>query len=347
MTRPQTSPAASVFDRIADGVFVIAEIGNNHEGSLGVAKRLVEAAATTGVDAVKFQTFRTEHFVARENVERFARLKGFELPPSAFGTLAELAHSLGLRFISTPLDLGSVDVLEPLVDAFKIASGDNTFYPLLERVAGTGKPVLLSTGLLDAAGVRRSVSYLREHAPAAGGRQVAVMHCVSAYPVPPEQANLSAVTELTRELDCPVGYSDHTVGIDAVPLAVALGARIIEKHFTLDKNYSSFRDHALSADSDDMRELVRRVRTAWQMRGTGAKAPQPCELEQERGMRRSIVAAGDLPEGHVLSADDLMWVRPGGGLAPGEESSLLGRRLTRGVHCGERLLPGDVVAAAV
>jgi sialic acid synthase SpsE len=326
-------------------VQIVAEIGNNHEGSLDAARRLVELAAGCGADAVKFQTFRPAHYVSAANAERYARLQRFELSPAAFAELAELARSLGLQFISTPFDLGSADVLEPIVDAFKIASGDNTFYPLLERVAGSPKPLILSVGLLDLEGVRASLQFIRDRRPAGAG-DITVLHCVSAYPVPPAEANLQAIATLARELGCAVGYSDHTVGADAAPLAVALGATLIEKHFTLDKQYSDFRDHQLSADPDELREIVRRVRIASEMLGSGNKALQASEAASQEQMRRSIVAAGEFPAGHVLTLADLTWVRPGGGLAPGQESQLVGRALVKPVRFGDRLTVADVGAPA-
>ena len=326
-----------------DHVLVVAEIGNNHEGSVELATRLVELAAAAGVDAVKFQTCRPEYFVAPSNTARLAQMRRFALPREALRDLSALARSLGLLFISTPLDLPSVDLLEPLVDAFKIASGDNTFYPLLERVASSDKPLILSTGLLDLAGVRTSMEYVRDRRPAAYRNEIAVLHCVCAYPAPIEQANLRAIATMAAQLDCAVGYSDHTVGADAAPLAVALGATIIEKHFTADKHYSEFRDHALSADPEEMREVVRRVRAATRMSGTGDKVPQPCEAEIAAQVRRSIVAAADLPEGHVLSWSDLLWVRPAGGLPPGGESQLVGAALARPMRLGDQLGPADVV----
>jgi N,N'-diacetyllegionaminate synthase len=322
-------------------VLIVAEIGNNHEGEVAVARELVDAAAEAGADAVKFQTFRTEHFVSAEDAERLARLKRFELTFGEFEQLATHSHALGLLFVSTPLDLESADFLGRTADAIKIASGDNTFAPLLARVARTGRPMLVSTGLAELADVRRAVALIRaEWGQSDPG--LAVLHCVSAYPVPAAEASLRAIATLAEEFDCDVGYSDHTVGIEAAPLAVALGARVIEKHFTLDKRYSDFRDHQLSADPADLAELVRRVRAAEVMLGREGKHLQPSEQGVVEALRRSIVATRDLAAGDVLTPEDLTWVRPGGGMEPGEESRLLGRVLRRAVASGERLAPDDV-----
>jgi len=331
---------------LKEKVLVVAEIGNNHEGDFEVARELVKRAADAGVDAVKFQTFDTDHYVSRTDRARHARLRSFELSHAQFEELAQLARSLGLLFISTPFDLRSAEFLQGIVDAFKIASGDNTFYPLLARVAKSGKPMVVSTGLADLDGVERTVAFIRRQWQAHGIEgQLALLHCVSAYPVPPEQANLLAIRTLAERFDCEVGYSDHTIGIEAAVLAVALGARVIEKHFTLEKRYSDFRDHQLSADPSEMKELVEKVALASRLLGSPDKRVQPCEADGVQTLRRSIVAARDLPKGHRLSAADLTWLRPAGGLVPGQEHELVGKALRRDVTFGELLRQADVEEA--
>ncbi len=242
-------------------VLVVAEIGNNHEGNYQLAAEMVRQAARSGVGAVKFQTMRAAHFVRRADSARFERLKRFELSGTQFASLSELAHELGLLFISTPFYLEAAGFLEPLVDAYKIASGDNDFFPLLDRVAHTGKPVIVSTGVSDLAQIAAAVGSLRAqwHAQSRTG-ELGLLHCVSSYPTPPEQANLRSIPFLAERFDCTIGYSDHTLGTEAAVLAVAAGARIVEKHFTLDKHHSDFRDHQLSADPAEMEMLVKRIR---------------------------------------------------------------------------------------
>jgi N,N'-diacetyllegionaminate synthase len=323
-------------------VLMIAEIGNNHEGQFDTAKRLVEEAAKAGVDAVKFQTFATERFVRKTDIARFQQLKKYELSPEEFAKLAHLARSLNLLFFSTPLDIESVYVLAPLVDAYKIASGDNNFYPMIDKIAESDKPIILSTGASDLAQVQRSVQFIRDKWNERGFQgMLGVLHCVSSYPVPPENANLRSIPFLMDKLDETIGYSDHTLGDEAAVLAIASGARIIEKHFTLDRDYSDFRDHKLSADPAMMRRLVDRVRTAETLLGTYSKHVQPCEQALLPVIRRSITAAVDLPAGHKIKVADLMWVRPSGGLSPGEESVLLGKVLKRAVKSGEALSASD------
>jgi sialic acid synthase SpsE len=292
---------------------------------------------------VKFQTFQTKYFVSRRDRARYERLSSFELPFRAFEELERLAHSLGLAFLSTPLDLESAKFLEPLVDAYKIASGDNDFYPLLEVASRTGKPIIMSSGLSDLQQVQKSKRFIEEQWRAHGIHQaLAVLHCVSSYPVAPEEANLAAIAVMIQELGCPVGYSDHTLGIEACLLAVALGARVIEKHFTLDRNFSTFRDHQLSSDPEELKRLVEgaaRVRT---LLGVPQKTVQQSEASAVLSIRRSIVAANELPQGHRLSLHDLTWIRPAVGLRPGQEGSLIGRVLKRTVGFGEPILPVDV-----
>jgi N,N'-diacetyllegionaminate synthase len=316
-------------------VLVVAEIGNNHEGDAGVARELVAAAAEAGADAVKFQTFRVDGFVSPSDAERYERMSRFELPADAFAELAELAHAHSLVFLSTALDLESVDALAPVVDAYKIASGDIDFFPLLEAVAAAGKPVVLSTGQSEPAEIERAVGVL--------GGSVGVLHCVSSYPAPEAELNLRAIGVLAGLLPgCTIGFSDHTVGLDAAPLAVACGARIVEKHFTLDRGYSDFRDHALSVDPDGLRELVARIRSAEELLGAAEKAVQPSEREARVAVRRSVAAARALPAGHRLTMADLVWTRPADGLRPGQEDDVLGRTLRRHVAQGEHLRPDDV-----
>lgn len=324
-------------------ILLVAEIGNNHEGNLHAARALVQAAADCGVRAVKFQTFRTEHYVSQADVTRFQRLKSFELTPEQFADLSHLAHDLGILFISTPFDLRSVEVLFPLVDSFKIASGDNNFYPLIDQIAQTAKPVIISSGVSDFSQIEQTVAYI--HKAWQRNRhegELAVLHCVSSYPVPPEQANLRSIPFLIERLSCTIGYSDHTIGVDAGPIAVALGARIIEKHFTLDKHYSDFRDHRVSADPPEMRELVRRIDVVTAMLGTYGKSVQPCEEPMVSLTRRSIAAARDLPAGHRLDWSDLTWIRPSGALPPGQERELIGKTLKAPVRFGDFLRTSDV-----
>lgn len=324
-------------------VLVVAEVGNNHEGDFALAAAMVRRAAECGVGAVKFQTVRAEHLVRRSETARFERLKRFELSNRQFADLSKIAHEAGLLFLSTPLSLPAVASLEPLVDAYKIASGDNNFFPLIEQVARTAKPMIISTGVSDVSQIDATVRFVRGQWEATGIRgELGLLHCVSSYPTPAEQANLRAIAFLAERFGCTVGYSDHTLGIEAAVLSVAAGARIIEKHFTLDKQQSDFRDHQLSADPREMTELVKRIAQAEALLGVADKQIQPCEAASQAAIRRSIVAARDLPAGAAIAAADLKWIRPGDGLRPGQEGQLIGRKLKRDLREDEAFSPDDV-----
>ncbi|HWP95228.1 MAG TPA: N-acetylneuraminate synthase family protein [Syntrophomonadaceae bacterium] len=319
-------------------VLIVAEIGNNHEGSYTLAEDMVGLAADAGVGAVKFQTYQTEFYVSKTDEARFSRLKAFELNFDEFERLSKVARHAGLIFLSTPFDIESAQFLNNIVPAFKIASGDNNFYPLINCVAHTLKPVILSSGLADMTQIRYTKALIEQVWSEHNTEQkLAILHCVTSYPVPTDQANLAAIRNLQSNLNCTIGYSDHTIGITAAVLSVALGARIIEKHFTIDKNYSDFRDHQISADPAEMKSLVDAVKQATVLLGSGEKVLQSSEKEVVTAVRRSIVSRRDLPAGKILSGNDITWVRPAGGIAPGNESLLLGKEIKKAVSKGQML----------
>lgn len=331
---------------LSSRVFVIAEIGNNHEGNFSVAREMLARAAETGVDAVKFQTFIPEHYVSGVDAARLERLRRFQLTTDQFAQLAREAEKLGVLFFSTPFDLRSAAFLDGIQPVFKIASGDNTFFPLIDTVAGYSKPMIVSTGFADLPLLERVRTRIRAKWQSAGvDPGLAFLHCVASYPVPDAQANLGAIRTLREHFpDCVIGYSDHTMGVHVAPHAVSAGARIVEKHFTLDKNYSDFRDHQLSADPADMRRLVQAVREVEVMLGSGRKVAQECEAASASAVRRSVAAGRDLPEGTTLSPSDLTWVRPGTGVPPGEESTVVGSRTRRALRMGDVIRLEDVVS---
>lgn len=320
-------------------VVIVAEIGNNHEGDLAAATAMIRAAAEAGADVVKFQTIAPERLVSADQVDRVAQLKRFQLQRQQFEALAHIARDAGVMFMSTPFDLECVTWLDAIVPAFKIASGDNDFFPLLDRVAATGKPVLVSLGFGGHAQAASLVQFFTRtwaaHGVSAPG--LGLLHCVAAYPTPDEQANLGAIPSL-RGLGATVGYSDHTLGIKAAELAVAAGARIIEKHFTIDKGRASFRDHQLSADPDDLRRLVVAIRHAEQLMAipVGAAPDMGPPLA-----RRSIAAARAMAPGTIVAAGDLTWLRPGTGFRPGQEHELVGRTLRTAVAAGHLFHTSD------
>ena len=316
-------------------VFIIAEIGNNHEGSYSLAEEMIGKAAEAGACAVKFQTIVPEKLVSISQKDRIEQLKRFQLSYDEFERLSKVAKHENILFLSTPFDIESVHFLNSIVPAFKIASGDNNFLPLIEVIAQTGKPIIMSAGLIDLLEVRKTIDFIlniwNENAI---DQDIAILHCVTSYPTALEEANLSAIKEL-QSLNVTIGYSDHTIGTEAAVLSVALGARIVEKHFTIDKNYSDFRDHQLSADPNEFSQLVERVEIASKLLGQSRKTVQESEKLVMEKIRRSIVARKDLDENTVLTLDDISWVRPGGGLAPGNEEMVLGKRLKVKVAAGE------------
>jgi N,N'-diacetyllegionaminate synthase len=329
-----------------DKVYIVAEIGNNHEGSFTLAEELLGKAAESGADAVKFQTFIPELFVSSEDPARLERLKKFQLSFEQFESLSKLAGRLGVDFFSTPLDLESAKFLNGIQSVFKIASSDNTFYPLIETVAEFGKPMIISTGLADIPllnKVQKTVMDIWEK----NGEvySLALLHCITGYPVPIEQVNLGAIQTLRSKFpELTIGYSDHTLGIEVSTYAVAAGARIIEKHFTLDKNYSDFRDHQLSADPAEFRKLTDSIRSLESILGTGEKVVQQIEEGMKDAVRRSIAAAKDLSAGSTIQLEDLIWLRPGtGGFAPGSESQLLNKITARNIHKGELIQVRDIL----
>jgi sialic acid synthase SpsE len=322
-----------------DKVFIIAEVGNNHEGSYSLAEELVGLAAETGVDAVKFQTFQTEYYVNQDDQNRFQMLKSFELKFEQFEKLAKLATKYNLSFMSTPFDINSAIFLSEIVDAIKIGSGENTFYPLIESVAQSGKPIIISTGMLNMNDINKAITVITEIWDQKNiNGELGILHCVSSYPVKPKHANLMAIKTLIDSFDHTIGYSDHTLGMNAAIASVGLGARIIEKHFTVDKKFSDFRDHQLSSDPKEMKKMVNTIREIENMFGTGEKTTQESEKNSSVLMRRSIVAKNNLIKGHTLSSKDITWVRPGGGLSPGSESEIVGRKVHKDIDKGEKIL---------
>ena len=238
-------------------VLIVAEIGNNHEGNFTLAQELIGLAKEAGADAVKFQTFKPE-YISGVDSKRLKRLQGFQFSHSQFQKLVTQASNLGIIFFSTPFDLMSAEFLNKIQPVFKIASSDNDNFQLIRKIAGFKKPMIVSTGLanlklLDR--VRDCVCKIWSQYNTNPG--LALLHCVSSYPTPPGQANLGAITSMkTRYPELVIGYSDHTLGIQAAISSVVLGAKIVEKHFTLDKNYSDFQDHQLSATPIELKKMV-------------------------------------------------------------------------------------------
>lgn len=332
--------------RVGEGapVFVVAEAGVNHNGDLALAKRLIDVAAEAGADAVKFQTFRTASLVSRAAPKaayqreatgaadsQEAMLRPLELGLDQHTALREWCAKRGIIFFSTPFDPASADLLETLgVPLFKIPSGEITNLPFLRHVAAKGRPVVLSTGMATLDEVDQAVTAIRE----SGGPPLALLHCVSAYPAPPSEMNLRAMDTLRRAFDCPVGLSDHTLGIEVAVAAVALGASIIEKHFTVDRNLPG-PDHGASLEPAGLRRLVASIRVVESALGDGVKRPTPSEIETRSVARKSLVAARAIRAGETLTPDAIAIKRPGTGIAPADLPKALGRPVRRSLAADE------------
>ncbi|MDB4285815.1 N-acetylneuraminate synthase [bacterium] len=321
-------------------VFVIAEAGVNHNGDLDLARKLIDVAADAGVDAVKFQTFRAEKLVTSSAKQaayqtrntgaeesQLEMLKRLELPYEAHADLKTYAEGKGLVFMSTPFDEEAIDFLFDLgVCIFKAGSGELTNLPYLKKMADKGIPLILSTGMAVMEEIQQAVDVVL----ATGNDKLALLQCTTNYPAAYEDANLNAMGTLQREFRTVIGYSDHTEGIIAPVTAVAMGATIIEKHFTLDRNLPG-PDHKASLEPDELTEMMRQIRLVETMKGTGEKIPTQSEKEISGVARKSIVAAFDIPAGTMLTAEMLVAKRPGSGISPARMDDVVGKVAKRDI----------------
>ena len=332
---------------LPDRVFVIAEIGVNHNGDVKLAEEMILAAAKCGADAVKFQTFTAAHAissVAKKPVYQIASTKNlgetqryvfsrYELSRKDHVGLKRRAEDCGVTFFSKPADLASVDLLESIgVELYKIGSSDITNLPLIRHVAKKDKPIILSTGMATLEEVAAAVQAIE----ALSSQPLYLLHCTSEYPCPFTDVNLRAMSTLKSAFGKIVGYSDHTVGIEVSVAAVAMGARIIEKHFTLDQNLPG-PDHKASLEPDEFRSMVEAIRHVETALGDGVKRPAKSELANLQVMRRSVVATRDLEAGTVVGAKDVTIKRPGTGIAPADLNKIFGLKLARTVKFDEAI----------
>jgi len=328
------------------GVFIIAEAGVNHNGSLNTAKKMIEKAKEAGADCVKFQTFIAEKAVSvfaekakyqkeRTNSEesQLDMIRKLELPFDDFQELNRICIQNEIEFLSTPFDLESVDFLENLnIKRWKIPSGEITNYPYLVRIAKTKKPIIMSTGMCDLSEIKDSLSILREN----GANDISLLQCTTEYPVPFKDVNLNAMKTIRDELNVTVGYSDHTIGIEIPIAATALGAKIIEKHFTLDKNMDG-PDHQMSIAPDEFAEMVKAIRNVEAAFGNGKKTIMSSESENIQIARKSIVAARDIREGELFTEENLTTKRPGNGVSPMLWPNVLGTKAKRNYAYDEKI----------
>ncbi|MBE5924466.1 MAG: N-acetylneuraminate synthase [Lachnospiraceae bacterium] len=328
------------------GVYIIAEAGVNHNGDIDIALQMIDKAKECGVDCIKFQTFKTEKLVTKdakkaeyqvlntENADsQFSMLKALELSFEDFKILKEHCDEVGIDFMSTPFDMESVDVLEKLgVKEYKMSSGDITNKQLLEYVASKNKPMIISTGMCDMDEVKEAVGWIENM----GNKDITLLHCTSNYPAPYEEVNMLSMLTLKNAFPYPVGYSDHTKGVIIPITAVAMGAKVIEKHFTLDKNMKG-PDHKASLDVAELKDMVDAIRIVEVSKGDGIKAPAKSELSTRSVARKSIVAKAAKRKGDVLTSDDITIKRPGDGIPPKYMDEIIGKELVRDIAQDELL----------
>lgn len=319
------------------GTLIIAEAGVNHNGSISMAKKLIRAAKSSGADIVKFQTANVDSLVTesaamaeyqRRNTgqekSQKEMLKKLLLKFEDFEDLASYCMEVGIKFLSTPFDIESVRFLDKLQDIWKIPSGEITNYPYLVEIGRTKKDVILSTGMSDLHEIHDAVDVLKSN----GTKNITLLHCTTEYPAPIEEINLNVMETLRKEFGCPVGYSDHTQGIEIDLAAVAMGATIIEKHFTLDRNLPG-PDHKASLEPDELKAMVSGIRKVELARGTGVKRPTASERKNRDIARKSIVAAKAIKQGEIFTTDNLTTKRPGSGVSPMRWNEVLGERAVR------------------
>lgn len=336
-------------------VTIIAEAGVNHNGDLNKAKALIDVAADAGADYVKFQSFRADKLVSPtakkaayqsrntsgEDDSQFQMLKKLELSADAHLELIGYCRTRNIRFLSSPFDPDGVRYLDQIgMEVFKIPSGEITNSPYLQAVAQTGKPVILSTGVSTLEEVKKAVQVLTDYGTPKD--VVTVLHCNTEYPTPMEDVNLKAMNTLGRKLDVRVGYSDHTLGIEVPVAAVALGAAVIEKHFTLDRNLPG-PDHASSLEPKELTSMVTAIRNIeLALSGDGIKQPSSSELPNKTVIRKSIHAGRKMKKGETISEEDLVMLRPGEGISPMQISEVIGRTVNKTIKAGTLLAWEDL-----
>lgn len=339
-----------------DKVIIIAEAGVNHNGDINLAKKLIDAAVEAGVDYVKFQTFKAEKLVSRiakkadyqvKNISdgdnsQYNMLKKLELSHDDHLQLLDYCERKGIKFFSTAFDLEGLKYLNDLnLPLFKIPSGEVTNYPYLKMVATFGKPIILSTGMCSEEDVEQAIEVLLNNGLLR--EEISVLHCNTEYPTPMQDVNLKAMATLRNKFGVQIGYSDHTLGIEVPIAAVAMGAKIIEKHFTLDRNLPG-PDHIASLEPNELSMMVSAIRNIeLAISGDGSKRVSESEEKNISIARKSIHLSKDLPEGHVITDEDLIALRPGDGISPMRWNEIIGRRLTVSKRELDKLFLSDII----
>lgn len=327
---------------VGDGepCFIIAEAGVNHNGDVELAKRLIDVARDAGADAVKFQTFKAESVVTKNapkadyqikntksNDTQYDMIKKLELTEDEFRELYDYTRKKEILFLSTPFDFESADFLDELgVPAFKVSSTDLTNLPFLEYIAEKGRPIILSTGMGTLGEIEEAINMIKN----AGNDDIVLLHCITSYPAKFENLNLRAIQTLREAFKLPVGFSDHSLGVCAPIAAVALGAVVIEKHFTLNKNLPG-PDHKASLNPEELKEMIKGIRLIEKALGDGIKRPTPEEEEIKKVARRSLVAKVDIPKETTIKKEMIAIKRPGTGIEPKYLNMVIGKKVRRDI----------------
>lgn len=335
--------------------YIIAEIGANHNGEIDLAKKMIDIAKKAGADAVKFQSWTPESLIAKEEYDRnqsyddddggkkhFGSLKQmvekYYLREEQHFELKEYCDSIGIDFCSTPFSNEEADLLEKLdVPFYKIASMDVNNINLLSYVARKKRPIILSTGMSSLAEIETAVKTIENE----GNSEIVILHCISIYPPDYKDIHLNNITMLQKAFPYPIGFSDHTVGVSIPLAAVTLGACLIEKHFTLDKNMPGW-DHAVSADPEELEVIVRESKNISEALGGYSRIVSKAEEDKKLKFRRSLVSSNSLLKGHTIKEDDLKSKRPGTGIAPDEMKYVIGRKVNRDIAEDELILWEDL-----
>ena len=317
--------------------FVIAEAGINHNGNLQLAKKLIDMAVKAGADAVKFQTFKAENLATKaanmtdyqiKNIgkekSQLDMLKNLEIAYGNFRVLKDYCDKKDIIFLSTPHSFDAIDFLENLVPAYKFGSGDIANIPALKHAAERGKPIILGTGMSTLDEVKDAVNAIKSK----GNEQIVVLHCTTNYPCPFREVNLRSMITMQKELDCIVGYSDHTLGILVPIVATALGATVIEKHFTIDKSLPG-PDHKASLEPDELKKMIVEIKKTEKVLGRLDKRPTESEKEIMKFVRKSIIAKKGIEKGSVINEDKIIIKRPGTGLKPSDLDKIIGKKANR------------------
>lgn len=325
-------------------VFIIAEAGVNHNGSIEIARKLIDEGARCGVDAVKFQSFKAKNLVTKaakqaeyqknnmgKEVSQYEMLKSLELSYEDHIELINYSKEKGVMFLSSPFDLESIDMLDSLgIEIFKVPSGEIENVPYLRKIGKTGKKVILSTGMSNLSDIEFALEILKE----SGTKDITVLHCNTDYPTIMEEVNLKAMNTIEKAFSVKIGYSDHTKGIEIPIAAVALGAKVIEKHFTLDRNMEG-PDHKASLEPNELKMMVDSIRNVETALGNGIKTLTESEKKNIKVARKSIICSSDIKKGDIFTENNLTIKRPGTGLSPKMWDRIIGKKAQRDYYIDE------------